>query len=171
MGGDGKVDQLEPDVISHSNPVVFLDSSHFMYLRIAHIVGDMMGTCVRRNVGAVLVSNGRQRELGWNGMERSENAATCMGGGCPRGFLSAEEQPHGVGYSNCVYLHAELNAAENFRHSQRARSLEGWARPLGVTIYTSSVPCEDCLKYAAWAGIDLVWEGTDGNQDSTRQDP
>lgn len=128
-----------------------------MYLEIAAIVGKRKGTCTRRNVGAVLVANGRQREVGWNGMERGGDLPTCASGACPRGQLSSEEQPHGIGYSNCIYLHAEFNAAENFRHAQRARNVEGWAFSMGVTIYSSSVPCEDCAKYATWAGIALVW--------------
>lgn len=134
-----------------------------MFLSIAAIVGETYGTCLRRNVGAALVTNGRLREVGWNGMERAVDAPTCMGGGCPRGELSDEEQPHGMGYSNCIYLHAEFNVAEQFRQDQRVRRVEGWARPLGVTIYSSSNPCEDCVKYAAWAGIVLDWEGKNGD--------
>lgn len=136
---------------------VELDS--LMYLEIAGRVGKRKGTCSRRNVGAVLVSNGRLREIAWNGMERSALEPSCMDGYCPRGLLTATEQPPGRGYSNCVYLHAEFNAAENFRHSQRARNVQGWASSIGITIYSSSVPCEDCIKYAAWAGIELIWEG------------
>lgn len=130
-----------------------------MYLEIAGNVGRRKGTCARRNVGACLVANGRLREIAWNGMERQGILATCQGGFCPRGRLTEEEQPHGVGYSNCIYLHAEFNAGENFRHAQRARNVEGWALSMGVIIYSSSVPCEDCTKYCAWAGITLVWEG------------
>lgn len=90
-------------------------------------------------------------------MERAAGSPTCMGGACPRGKLSAEEQPPGFGYANCIYSHAEFNAAENFRHSQRARNVEGWALKMGIVIYVSSAPCEDCTKYASWAGIVLVW--------------
>lgn len=133
-----------------------------MWMEIARFTGQAMGTCTRRNVGAALVANGRLREIGWNGMERGQNALTCMEGACPRGQLSLEEQSPGVGYSNCIYLHAEFNAAENFRHSQRARNVDHWASPMGVTIYSSSVPCEDCTKYAFWAGIELVWPGMEG---------
>lgn len=133
------------------------DGLRAMYIRIAEMVAAESGTCCRRNVGAVLVANGRLREVGWNGMERAEGSPTCMGGACPRGQLTVEEQPHGSGYSNCIYLHAEFNAAENFRHSQGCRNVEGWAYALGVNIYSSSEPCEDCAKYAAWAGIVLDW--------------
>lgn len=130
-----------------------------MWLEIADNIGRRKGTCTRRNVGAVLIANGRQRESGWNGMERGHLASTCMGGACPRGMLSSEDQPHGVGYSNCVYLHAEFNVAENYRHSGGYRNVEGWATNLNVIIYTSSNPCEDCVTYARWAGITLVWDG------------
>lgn len=150
MGGYGVVDPIE---------LVVPDPSYDMYLDIARTIGDRQGTCTRRNVGAVLVADGRLREIGWNGMERNFEFGTCQAGWCPRGKLSLREQPHGVGYSNCIYRHAEINVAENFRHSQRARNVEGWASALGVTIYSSSVPCEDCVKYAARAGIVLIWTG------------
>lgn len=136
-----------------------LDDDRDVYLEIATNIGKRKGTCRRRNVGAVLVANGRAREMGWNGKERSAGSPTCIGGACPRGALSLKEQPPGSGYSNCIYLHAEFNVAEDFRHSQRARNVQGWALPLGVVVYSSSVPCEDCAKYAAWAGIALVWPG------------
>lgn len=126
--------------------------------RIAQLTGEAMGTCRRRNVGAVLVANGRIREVGWNGMERPADVATCVLGGCPRGQLSAEQQPHGIGYSNCTYLHAEFNVLENFRHAVGIRNVEGWAAGAGVVVYTSSVPCEDCTKYAVWAGAELIWD-------------
>lgn len=171
MGGDGEVDQFEPDLMMTNTSFVYVDPSLALWLEIARLAGVYNGTCARRNVGAVLVANGRFRELGWNGMERSDASQTCMGGGCPRGLLTAEEQPHGSGYSNCVYLHAEFNAAENYRHSVRARNVEGWANGMGVTIYSSSNPCEDCLRYASWAGITLVWNGRgNGNKASTGQD-
>lgn len=130
-----------------------------MWLEIATNVGTRKGTCTRRNVGACLVAGDRLREIGWNGMERGRALETCRGGACPRGQLTEEEQPHGIGYSNCIYLHAEFNVAENFRHAQRARNVEGWARNMRVVIYSSSVPCEDCTKYCEWAGIYLVWTG------------
>jgi deoxycytidylate deaminase len=118
-----------------------------------------MGTCSRRNVGAILLSNGRVREAGWNGMERARDLPTCAGGACPRGNLTEEQQPRGTGYSNCIYLHAEYNVGENFRHAVRARNVALWAVPMDVVIVSSSVPCEDCMSYATWAGIELVWEG------------
>ena len=148
-----------PIVLVHTSSVILLDPDSHMYLQIAHIIGAQKGTCSRRNVGAVLTAAGRFREVGWNGMERAVGSPTCVGGECPRGLLSLEEQPPGSGYSNCIYLHAEFNAAENFRHAQRARNVEGWARSMAVVVYSSSVPCEDCTKHASWAGIDLVWEG------------
>ena len=130
-----------------------------LWLKMAETIGRGMGTCSRRNVGAILLSNGRVREAGWNGMEREQGLATCREGACPRGLLTNDQQPPGIGYSNCVYLHAEFNVAENFRHAQRARNVILWAVPMNVVIVSSSVPCEDCVKYCAWAGIQLIWEG------------
>jgi dCMP deaminase len=134
-----------------------------LYLEIARAAGTLMGTCTRRNVGAVLICNDRVREVGWNGMERPRDLPACMEGACPRGQLSHSTQPAGSNYSNCIYFHAEFNVGENFRHAIGARNVEGWASRRGVTIASSSVPCEDCVRYAAWAGIELLWEGTVGD--------
>lgn len=128
-----------------------------LFLAIAGLISAHRGSCIRRNVGAVLVAAGRLREIGWNGMERGALADSCVSGACPRGRLSEEEQPHGSGYINCVYLHAEFNVLENFRHSQGLRHVPGWAGPIGVVVYASSEPCEDCQAYAKWAGAELRW--------------
>ena len=133
-----------------------MDNSDGLYLEFARKIGFANGTCSRRNVGAVLVAGGRVRETGWNGMERSVDAPTCMIGACPRGMLSLEEQPRGSGYSNCIYLHAEYNVLENYRLSANIRNQKGWAT--GIRVYTSSNPCEDCCKYSEWAGSMLVWQ-------------
>lgn len=129
-----------------------------LWLKVASTVGNAKGTCRRRNVGAVLVANGRMREIGWNGMERPYDSPTCDGGGCPRGLLSKTEQPPGSGYSNCVYLHAEFNVLINYRFQANLRDREGWAAQAGIVVYSSSEPCEDCVKYAKWAGAELIWE-------------
>lgn len=142
-----------------------MSSDHDLFLSIAHTVGVHKGTCARRNVGAVLVANGRLREIGWNGQERADDLPNCLQGACPRGSLTDEEQPHGVGYSNCIYFHAEYNAGENFRHAQGARNVEGWATVLNVVIYSSSTPCEECKVYATRAGIILIWNGMGCEED------
>ena len=134
------------------------DSGDLMWLAIAAILAGNKGTCARRNVGAVLLAGGRFREAGWNGMERAADARTCEDGACPRGQLSYQEQPAGVGYSNCVYFHAEYNVAENYRLSNNIRNLQGWAKGRGIVVYSSSAPCEDCQKYSAWSDFTLIWE-------------
>lgn len=136
---------------------------HELYLRIAELIAAERGTCARRNVGAVLTASGRVREVGWNGMERSSLATRCDEGGCPRGQLTVEQQPHGSGYHNCVYIHAEANALWNFRASQAVRDEAGWAARMQVVVYSSSEPCEDCQKYAVFAGAELIWRDKDVN--------
>lgn len=133
-----------------------VDRDSALYFATASLFGRDMGTCTRRNVGAVLVVDGRIREVGWNGMELPGGARTCALGGCPRGQLSVEDQPHGSGYSNCVYLHAEFNVQRNYRESVGLRHAPAWA--YGVGIFSSSVPCEDCLRYAQWSSAVIFWE-------------
>lgn len=130
-----------------------------LFLEIANTIAKRNGTCTRRNVGAVLLANGRLREIGWNGMER-KGLPTCQEGACPRGELSLSELPaNAPGYSQCVYLHAEFNVLTNFRHAVRIQHRQGWAKPFQIIVYVSSEPCRECRKYADWAGAELIWEG------------
>lgn len=130
-----------------------------MWLEIAAVVANRQGTCARRNVGAVLLTGSRLREIGWNGMER-QGFLTCREGACPRGEMSLEDlPPNAPGYSQCLYLHAEFNVLLNFRHAVRAHHHKGWAKAFAITIYVSSEPCPECRDYAEWAGAELIWDG------------
>lgn len=161
------MDTRDPGLVLHSTGShTYIDPARSLYFQVAKMAASFHGSCNRRNIGAVLVVDGRIREVGWNGMERSEHRSTCVSGACPRGQLSAEQQPHGVGYSNCIYLHAEYNVLENFRHGQRIQAREGWAASMGARVYLAGYasdgspinPCEDCIKLAGWAGAQLIWE-------------
>jgi hypothetical protein len=84
--------------------------------------------------------------------------------------MSYEEQPAGRGpYSNCLYTHAEYHVAENYRLMNGIRNLDHWALLMGVVIYSSCIPCEDCMKYASWAGITLQWSGLEGTDGSAER--
>lgn len=141
-------------------------TDEWLWLSVAKIIGETKGTCIRRNVGAVLLAEGRLREGGWNGMERDRSWPTCNDGACPRGKLTSWEQPHGSGYSNCLYLHAEYQVAEHYRMSNNIRNQNGWANGRHLVIYVSGTPCEECIQYTERAGIKLIWETVDTNERS-----
>jgi deoxycytidylate deaminase len=68
-----------------------------------------------------------------------------------------EETAHGQGpYDDCIYVHAERNALDDYRHAQGFRHMEGWAR--GAVVYVTTEPCPECRTYASWAGAEIAWE-------------
>lgn len=108
-----------------------------------------LSTCVRRRVGAVLVSpGGVLLSTGYN-EEREE--LRCDRGECPRGHKSLEEVPPGAPYDDCVATHAEVNALQ-----------EWWyARLDGSTLYVTEEPCYQCRDYLKhWgSGIRVLVKG------------
>ena len=96
-------------------------------------------TCTRRQVGAVLVN--ADNEIVGSGYNGSPSGTPhCIDGACPRGQLTYEEQPAFVGYGNCIAVHAEINAIQQFIKTHRL--------PLpdqkSLTLYINCRPCEDC---------------------------
>ncbi len=101
--------------------------------------------CTRRQVGAVIVSpDGSIVATGYNG--RASGLPGCLTeGACPRGRMTYDEQPAGVGYAetSCDAAHAEANAIIR----------AGRDRCVGATIYVTDLPCHGCLVLIAAAGI------------------
>lgn len=103
--------------------------------------------CRRAQHGAVIVD--RERRIistGYNGSPPGGDS--CLAGKCPRGLLSSEEIAHlSPDYSNCIALHAEMNAIAYAGRDTR-----------GATIYITGPPCDMCSKLIAAAGIrDIVY--------------
>lgn len=102
-------------------------------------VSAQRGTCDRRRVGAVIVSQYRVIATGYNG--------------APVGWPSCDEEGHQMvtigDRESCVRtVHAEENAIlQCARHG---------VSPQGGTIYTTSAACYDCLKRIAQVGIRRV---------------
>jgi dCMP deaminase len=97
-----------------------------------------MGTCKKRKVGAVIVRNHRVLTTGFNGAP--PGLPHCTEVGC----LIFEEE----GSSCRRVLHAEQNAV-----LQNSAALEG------ATLYTSFLPCVDCMKEILSARIaEVVYE-------------
>jgi len=96
-------------------------------------------SCVRCQVGAVVVLDNYHVWIGYNGPPSGQ--VNCDQGGCPRGFKSLEEQPRGGDYHDCCAIHAEANAID--------KMLESWGyyEP-GMMLYTTREPCTGC-----WAKI------------------
>jgi len=102
------------------------------FMKIAHIVKER-STCLRRQVGAVLVKDKHILSTGYNGAPKG--LPHCDEVGCLREKLSV---PSGQRHELCRGVHAEQNAiiqAAVFGVSTR-----------GATIYVTSFPCSICAK-------------------------
>lgn len=91
--------------------------------------------CVRRKVGAVLVSPASVvMSMGFN-VER--DLLRCDKGECPRGRKTLEEKPRGAPYDDCVAVHAEVIAVSDWLYIDLSE----------CTLYVTEEPCEDCRTY------------------------
>ena len=111
----------------------------------SRIAGDVAtrSTCLRRQVGAVLVHNKRILSTGYNGAPRG--LPHCAVVGCLR-----EQQgvPSGERHELCRGLHAEMNAIIQ-------------AAIYGVsvqdsTLYSTTFPCSLCAKILINAGVKRI---------------
>lgn len=121
------------------------------FLQLADLVATR-STCMRRQVGAVLVRNERIISTGYNGAPRG--LRHCFDTGCLR-----EEQliPSGQRYELCRGVHAEQNAIIN-------AAFYGIATQDSV-IYCTNQPCIICARMIINAGIIKVVHR--GNFDDT----
>ena len=104
-------------------------------------------TCLRRQVGAVLV-NEDQRLIasGYNGAP--SGVRHCIETGCLR-----KNYPSGERLDLCVATHAEANAIANAARTG--------AQVKGAILYSTVSPCIECLKIAVNAGIAEIKYGGD----------
>ena len=101
-------------------------------------------TCIRRNVGAVIVRDKHIIATGYNGAPRG--IAHCEErGGCLRLKLNV---PSGERHELCMALHAEQNAI--IQAATSGQSVEG------ATIYVTHQPCVICAKMIINAGIKRI---------------
>lgn len=109
------------------------------FLELADLVASR-STCLRRQVGAVLVKNERIIATGYNGAPRG--LGHCLDIGC----LRAERQiPSGQRYELCRGVHAEQNAiinAANYGVSTQ-----------DAVLYCTNQPCIICARMIINAGI------------------
>lgn len=120
------------------------------FLGIAEAVSKR-GDCTRRQVGAVLVRpDNTISSVGYNGT--AAGVRGCLAGACPRGQLSYEELPAGVGYdtSSCIALHAEMNCLAFTREATD-----------GYSMYVTDKPCYMCKSVIRAHRVKEVWYKSD----------
>ena len=103
-------------------------------------------TCLRRQVGAVLVVDKRLLATGYNGAP--SGLAHCLEMGCLR---EKNQIPSGERHELCRGLHAEQNVIiQAAFHGIRIQ---------GATLYCTNLPCVICTKMIINAGIkEILYE-------------
>jgi len=112
------------------------------FLEIAHLV-KKRATCLRRQVGAVIVKDKNILATGYNGAP--SGVEHCLTRGCLREQLGI---PSGERHEICRGLHAEQNAIiQAAKHGTSIR---------GATLYCTNQPCGICAKMIINAGIQAI---------------
>lgn len=109
------------------------------FMEIARIV-SMRSTCLRRNVGAVIVKDKRILSTGYNGAP--SGLKHCMEVSCLREALRIAP---GERHELCRGLHAEQNAI--IQAAYHGVSING------AQLYCTHLPCSICIKMLINAGI------------------
>lgn len=116
------------------------------FMEIADLV-KTRSTCMRRQVGAVIVRDNRILTTGYNGVP--PKMRHCSEIGCLRQELNI---PSGERHELCRALHAEQNAV--IQAAKYGISVEG------STIYITAQPCVICAKILIASGIKrIVFKG------------
>jgi len=101
-------------------------------------------TCLRRQVGALIVKDKRILATGYNGAPKG--LAHCTDVGCLRDQLKI---PSGERHELCRGIHAEQNAI--IQAATSGTNIEG------SVLYSTHHPCSLCIKMILNAGINLVF--------------
>jgi len=112
------------------------------FMGIARLVASR-STCLRRQVGAVIVKEGNVLATGYNGTPAG--ITHCSETGCLRERLKV---PSGERHELCRGLHAEQNAV--------IQAAKHGVNISGGTLYCSNFPCVICAKMLINAGIRKV---------------
>jgi len=100
-------------------------------------------TCLRRNVGAVIVRDKRILATGYNGVPK--DLAHCLDIGCLRTKMNI---PSGQRHELCRGIHAEQNAI--IQAATSGISIEG------AVLYVTHYPCSLCIKMILNASIHRI---------------
>ena len=115
------------------------------FIEIAQVVATR-STCVRRQVGAVLVKERQILSTGYNGVPRG--LVHCTERGCLREQLGI---PSGERHELCRGLHAEQNAI--IQAAYHGSSIKG------AELYCTHQPCVLCAKMLVNAGVTAAYFG------------
>ena len=109
------------------------------FLEIIELI-KQRSTCLRRQVGAIIVKDKRILATGYNGAPTG--CTHCLDIGCLREELGI---PSGERHELCRAVHAEQNAI--------AQAAQHGISVAGATIYVTHQPCVMCAKMIINAGI------------------
>ncbi len=113
------------------------------FLRIASVVA-MRSSCCRRQVGAILVKDGRIISTGYNGTPRG--IQNCDEGGCPR--CNNHNIASSIDLHECICCHAEENTlSQAAYHGISVKD---------SSLYTTLFPCKLCAKMLINSGVKHV---------------
>ncbi len=113
------------------------------FMRMA-VLASSRSTCLRRQVGAVLVKDNQILSTGYNGSPKG--VRHCSETGCLR---AANNVPSGQKHELCRGLHAEQNAIIQ-------AGLNG-SSARGATLYCTHQPCSICAKMIINAEVRTVY--------------
>jgi len=124
-----------------------LDKDEY-FLEVAKTVAKR-GTCIRRQVGCVLVnSNGHIVATGYNGVPK--RFTHCIDQPC-----EGADYPSGEGLEKCEAIHAEINALLQCRSDDNS-----------LTMYTTTTPCIACAKIICNSNVQKVISISQYSQDT-----
>lgn len=107
-------------------------------------LASLRATCIRRQVGAVLVSDNRIIATGYNGAPKG--IPHCTRETCLRAIHNV---PSGTHHELCRGVHAEQNLiCQAAYHGVSTRE---------SSVYTSLRPCSICLKILINAGVSTIY--------------
>lgn len=116
-------------------------------MEVAFLVASR-STCLRRQVGAVMVRSERIISTGYNGSPRG--IVHCDQAGCLRNTMNI---PSGQRYELCRGVHAEQNAIINAAYYGMATA--------GTILYSTEQPCLICARMIINAGIrSVIYSGS-----------
>ena len=125
------------------------------FMQIVEVV-KTRSTCLRRQVGAVIVKDNRIITTGYNGAPSGLKHCTELGG-CERQKMGI---PSGERHELCRALHAEQNAI--IQAAKLGNTTEG------ATLYVNVQPCVICAKMLINAGIVRVVDKGDYPDDMSK---
>lgn len=116
------------------------------FLEIIELI-KQRSTCIRRQVGAIIVKDKRILATGYNGAPTG--CRHCLDIGCLREELGI---PSGERHELCRAVHAEQNAI--------AQAAQYGISVAGATLYVTHQPCVMCAKMVINAGIKrIIYKG------------